>query len=384
MNVPPELVSEIIQGIDDGTSLKMCSLAGWAFREPAQRLLLTSLNLRTGKKGYADAMDLFQESPHVTSYFTRLSCLLPKMGKDADSAEIHALCAVLDSLSNVRYCHLIGAMDLPIPWTDLPPNLRLALAEFIRRQRFTELKIHSIDVLPTAMLASLCSVAPTLSLIDTSLDMAVIAPETQYQTSPPILLNLRLVFSPGIVKALTSPDFSLCLRNIRKLWWDPEVDTGGELISLLAPQLQHLRVQYKDQVQRVQPFSLPPMPHLESAEITLEAEWMIPVYMRLWIIVQAAPTSLREVCIAVVPWDSFLHPEALGTMEMIFVDSAAGPRVRWRLDTGSRRTTNSFGTFVAALQLRMSTLHEQGKLIVEQASAVDSDFSEWIVRRDEP
>ncbi|KAJ7736454.1 hypothetical protein B0H16DRAFT_1573840 [Mycena metata] len=212
------------------------------------------------------------------------------------------------------------------------------------------------------------------------------------------------------------------MTNIRKLWWYPDIDTGGRLISMLAPNLEHIRVQYKDQSATAKTLSFPPMQRLESAEVTLEYEWMLPFYARLESILAAAPDSLTEICITFAPrlrflhqtalayeWmlpfyarlesilaaapDSpteicitfaprlrFLHQTALARMDNFLADRGASPRIRWRLDVDDN-TKSSFTDFVGALEQGLPRLDTQGKLLVERRSVIDSGFSDWAIKR---
>ncbi|KAJ7761674.1 hypothetical protein B0H16DRAFT_537292 [Mycena metata] len=380
MGIPQDLVWAILQEVDDHRSLKM-SVAGIPFREPAQRMLLNSLNLGIAKEGggrpYTDAMNLLQESPHIASYFTRLYCLLPEA--NATDAEVHALCTVLYNLSNVRHCSLRGATDLPTSWTEFSPSLCLAIAEFIGRQRLAELEIHSIGTLPDAVLALCFGAAPTLSLINTSADMT--APPMKSPASSPIVQNLLVLSSPGVVDVLTSPNFGPQMTNIRKLWWDPDVDTGGRLISMLAPNLEHIRVQYKHQSTTAKILSLPPMQLLESAEVTLEYEWMLPFHARLESILTAAPDSLREICITFTPKLRFLHQTALARMDDFLTDGGA-PLIRWRLDVEDNIESSFIDFVVSALEQGMPRLHAQGKLLVERRSISDRVSVTGLLRGD--
>ncbi|KAJ7315350.1 hypothetical protein DFH08DRAFT_1086887 [Mycena albidolilacea] len=376
MDIPQELIATIIQEVDDHLSLKMCSLAGKAFCAPAQRMLLTSLDLRVARP-YTAALDLLDKSPHIASYFKRLYCPLPEASMA--EAEVDALCTVLGKLSNVRHCHFVAATNIFTLWTEFLPNVYLAVVEFTQRQRLAELEIDTITAIPSDVLALFLGAAPTVSLVNSNVDSAVTLMHS-LAPPPPIVETLRVSWSPGIADVLTSPDFRPYMHNIRKLWWDPDIDTGGRLIALVSHTLEHLCIQFFDQTNWGKTIKLPPLPRVKSVEVTLEQEWLVPVYYRFLTILTAAPDTLEEICITFAPKPDFLHPEALGQMDSIFTGSAASPRVRWRLDLKDN-PISSFAGFVGALERGLPILHAQGKLVVERSSVTNTGLSAWAGRK---
>ncbi|KAJ7306845.1 hypothetical protein DFH08DRAFT_824571 [Mycena albidolilacea] len=164
-----------------------------------------------------------------------------------------------------------------------------------------------------------------------------------------------------VADVLASPEFGPHLQNIRKLWWDSDVDGDSRLILLLFTIWNIYASSFLEK--RLKIITLPSLPQLKSVEVTLEYEWMIPVYNRFLAILTAAPDTLEEICIKFAPKPHFLYPEALGRMDDILMGSAPSPRVRRRLELKDN-LISSFDGFVGALKRGLSILHARGKLIV--------------------
>ncbi|KAJ6592357.1 hypothetical protein B0H19DRAFT_1224302, partial [Mycena capillaripes] len=167
--IPQELVGAIVGQIGDNESLKMCSLVSRMFRDPSQRILLYSLALG-GDKPYSTAWTLLRESPHAARHLRRLHCLLPD--EDAAPEQVDALlCAILNNLSNVRHCYFVGATGDLWTWPSTRPQLSLAIFEFIKRQKLAQLHVLAIHALPRAILALFLGAAPSLSIVEVSIDL---------------------------------------------------------------------------------------------------------------------------------------------------------------------------------------------------------------------
>ncbi|KAJ6566876.1 hypothetical protein B0H19DRAFT_1258059 [Mycena capillaripes] len=383
--LPQELIRAIVEEIDEDESLKMCSLVSTNFREPSQRILLHALTLGSDseddEKSYTAAWTLLQGSPHVAPYFTQLNCLLPNV--DAATADVQALCAVLGKLSHIRQSYLVGGMEDNHPWSKVPPQVAQGIADFFHRQRLEQLHVLSIGPFPKAVLALFLSAASTLTLVDASIDFSV--PAIPNPPPPFTVQNLLLLTSPGIAEVLTVPELGPYVANIRKLWWDPAVESGDKLISVLAANLEHIRIHYEDREDE-EALSLPPLPSLQSAEIALIDEDSDDPRLinELSCILKAAPTTLREISIMCSPNGALLPPEILAAVDSIVADSATAPRIRWRLDLEDAQEDEpelSIAVFEAPVKQAMPRLQEQGKVIVEQGSFMEEGFSAWAVNR---
>ncbi|KAJ6529638.1 hypothetical protein B0H19DRAFT_1384822 [Mycena capillaripes] len=378
--LPQELIRAIVEEIHDAESLKMCSLVGTIFREHTQRILLHSLTLGDDGNPPTAAWTLLQESPHVARYFKRLECMLPT--KDTGLAEVHALCAVLNSLSSVRQCYFVGGTDNdPHPWPEVPPQVAPVIIGFIQRQPLEKLHFISISSLSTGLLSILLCAAPTLSLVDTSLDRTVIA--VVFPRSSSIVQNLLLLSCPGVADLFSSPEFRPLMASIQKLWWEPALESGDGLISVVAHTIEHIRLHCTDDekanISRFLPF--PPLPSLKLAEIVAhitegDEGWFIALLSSIL----AAATGLREICVMCYHSCSFTS-ETLATVDSLLADSGASPHIRWRVDLDDADTPGvSFGDVATSVQQGMPRLLGVGKVVVEQGSFVGEGFDPWIIK----
>ncbi|KAJ6529675.1 hypothetical protein B0H19DRAFT_1193020 [Mycena capillaripes] len=375
--IPQELVRAIVDQIDDQKSLKMCSLVATMFRDHSQRILLYSLTLGDDDKPYTAAWILLQESPHIARHFRRLNCLLPEEDKTLE--QVDALCAVLSNLWSVRHCYLVGATDDPRLWPSIPPQLSLAIVEFIQRQELAQLHVFAIHALPRTVLALFLGSASSLSIVEGSVDLT--APPVEYQTVRPIAENLVLAFCPEVARVLSSREFAPQMANIRKLWWEPELEFSDRLVLVVASNLEHIRMQYEEEASRSFNHFLPPLPCLKLAEMTLDFDncdgsWLIA---RLSSILNAAPQSLQEISVICSPSDA-LERETLGEMDCKLADSPAAPRIRWRVDMDDDPEV-AYNDFRTSLMEGMPKMLAQGKLTVEKCSVVDEGFSDWAMKR---
>ncbi|KAJ6578173.1 hypothetical protein B0H19DRAFT_1338218 [Mycena capillaripes] len=372
--LPQELLRAIVEEIDDDESLRMCSLVGTIFREHSQRVLLYSLTLGDAEKVHTALWTLLQESPHVARYFRRLNCLLP-----VATDEVHALCAILGNLSTVRDCYIIGGTDHRLPWSDVPPELSLAIINFLQRQPLAQLHVLAIHALPSSFLTLFLGVAPTLSIADVSADpTATVA--TLCPSAPSIVQNLLVSLCTGIAEVLSSPEFKPSLANIRKLWCSHSEDET-RLISVVAHSLEYIRLQYDEDpsISVVRP--LPPLPSLKLFELTVDLDdcdgpWFIA---RIGSILTTATETLREISVIC---DSFHSPppETLAAVDTILTECVAAPRLRWRLDmddTDSESEISFADDFEISVCGNMPRLLARNKVVVERCSLVDEGFSIW-------
>ncbi|KAJ7853829.1 hypothetical protein B0H14DRAFT_3450017 [Mycena olivaceomarginata] len=386
-SLPPELIRAIVEEIDDVESWKMCALVATIFREHAQRSLLWSLNLGgDDDKSSTATWSLLQESPHLARYFKRLLYIPPS--EEVSFEELYALCAVLDRLSNVRQCYFIGDPDLEniCSWSDIPPQLAIASVKFIRRQtRLQELHIVSIGGLPSDTLIQFFGVAPTLSLLQTTVDITTTVGDPPSPVDS-VVQNLCLLASSDMSVVLLTAQFLPHLTGIRKLWVQPDVEKPDERISTFAQNLDHLSLECKVKPSSVVP-PLPQLPFLQSAELSFDFDdrdepWFVG---HLTAILTAASDALKEICITYDPFPSSLlnhssTPETMAAVEGAIVGSAFSPRVRWRVDVDALSEAEEFFSgFIASLQDGMPKLHEQGRLIIERYSA-DDGFGNWTLR----
>ncbi|KAJ7238816.1 hypothetical protein B0H12DRAFT_1075147 [Mycena haematopus] len=102
--IPPELLDAIVCEIYDVASLKVCSLVASTLRYSSQRILLSALTVEAEK--CAALCQLLTESPHITSYVTRLT--IRTLRTAMTSPHIESFRQILAKLQNVRRCSLDG------------------------------------------------------------------------------------------------------------------------------------------------------------------------------------------------------------------------------------------------------------------------------------
>ncbi|KAF7324264.1 hypothetical protein MVEN_02651700 [Mycena venus] len=385
--LPHELIRAIVEEIDEDQSLKMCSLVHTNFREPCQRILLHSLTVGSEdeSKAATAVWTLLQGSPHVAPYFTRLYCGVP--GPDATSANAQALCAILQKLPNIRHCYLFGRTQSPQPWSEVPPQVTAAIAEFFYRKNLTQLYVLWMS-LPKAVLTLLLNAAPTVTLLDASVEFTTSATPVISDTPLPLTVrNFLLLSSPAIAEALSGFEFRPYVASIQKLWWKPNAKFSDKLISVLAPKLKHIRVQYEDQNDKdefdmLPILSLPPLPALESAELPLTNDDPQNIE-NICSISRAAPGTLREISVMCSPTD-LLPSEFLEDLDSALAVCVIIPWIRWRVDLkGAKRAEGELSgvVFASAVKQGMPKLHKQGKVIFEQCSFSREGFGSWTVDR---
>ncbi|KAF7346751.1 F-box domain-containing protein [Mycena sanguinolenta] len=386
--LPPELIHAIVAEIHDTTSLKMCSLVAGIFLESCQRILFRSLMI--AKDGdHVESLVLWsrlQQSPHLGLYFESLVCTLPSL--NAPHAELNALCAVLDRLTNIRQCVLVGdAIQADrCQWHSLPSQLSAAILKFIQRPQLSQLHIFSIASLPGDVLA-MCLAARTLSLVEVSVDTMTAADAVAPFSAA--VENLSISCCPGaggIVDILRSPQYSSNVAKIRNLWVEDRV--GSKLIWTLAENLQHIRIDTDTDTGSLADFvSIPPqLSCLRSFEVALsfherDDPSFVPILTSL---AEAASATLQEICVTYAPmyglqFNPSLVPQTMAGVEIAIVGCVGSPRIRWRLDP-LRNPETFFDTFSASLVEGMPRLHKEGRLIVEKYSFDDESLFSWVER----
>ncbi|KAF7376968.1 hypothetical protein MSAN_00114600 [Mycena sanguinolenta] len=376
--LPPELIHAIVGEIGEVGSLKMCSLVSRIFLESCQKTLFRSLTIADDHVESSTLWSRLQESPHLGRYVESIVCIFPQ--PNAPNAELHALCGILDHLTNVRQCVLVGDPELEdlYHWRDLPTQFSAAIVNLIQRLQLSQLHVFSIASLPGDILTMFFAAAPTLTFLETSVD-----PMTTADVVGPSLLTLRnlaIACSPSIANVLTSPRCSPHVARIRKLWVD---DASSRLISTMAQNLQHIRIEPDADKANLADFP-PQLPCLQSSEIALNFDQRdSPLFITiLSSLAEAASSTLEEICVTyaplyISPLDSSLAPQTMVAVETAIVGCGGVPRIRWRLDV-SRDREEFFNEFSVCLAKGMSKLHKYGRLIVERYSSDDEGMFSWV------
>ncbi|KAJ7658285.1 hypothetical protein DFH06DRAFT_1196530 [Mycena polygramma] len=374
LRLPQELIHAIVHEVDDNESLKRCSLVSPAFREPSQRILLHLLTIGESgdDKPFTVVSAFLQKSPHIAAYCTQLACALPDA--DAPPAEIRALSAILPVLSNVRCCYLIGEEGKHQAWHQ---EASRSILEFLRVGRLATLHVLCIKALPIAVLGAFFGAAPTLSLFEIEVERNTL--EDEYSPPPPLVKSLLLMSSSGVAPVLLSRQFGPQLANIRKLFWNRADDDEEMLISSVAHNVDHIRMQYDSDTEPSRP--LPPLLRVESVEIPVDLDETgdLSAIERVASVLTAAPKTLKAIFILCLP-EELPVQDILTAIDDLVIGSPACPRLCWRVDLEDQEHF-TLAEYAAALQLGMPKLHAKGKLNVEPCSFMEEGFSHWAARK---
>ncbi|KAJ6467092.1 hypothetical protein C8R47DRAFT_1078807 [Mycena vitilis] len=374
LRLPQELIHAIVHEVEDNESLKRCSLVSPAFREPSQRILLHSLAIGDsgGDKPFTVVSAFFQESPHVAKYCTQLACALPDA--DAPPAEIRALSGILPVLSNVRCCYLIGEEGKNQEWHH---EASWSILEFLRVGRLATLHVLCIKALPIAVLGAFFGAVPTLSLFEIEVERNT--PDNDYLPPTPLVKNLLIMSPSGVLPVLLSSQFSPQVENIRKLFWNRADDDEELLISSVAHNVDHIRMQYESDTEPSRP--LPPLLRIESVEIPVDLDETgdLCAIERVASVLTAAPQTLKAIFMLCLP-EKLPVQGILTAIDDLVIRSAACPRLCWRVDFEGQEDFTP-AEYAAALEQGMPKLHAKGKLDVEPCSFMEEGFSHWATRK---
>ncbi|KAF7346749.1 hypothetical protein MSAN_01813300 [Mycena sanguinolenta] len=368
--LPPELIHAIVAEIGEAESLKTCSLVARIFIESCQRTLFNSLIIAKDSEGGIEPVVLWsrlQESPHLGRYFESLVCLLPAI--DAPQEELDAFCTVLDRLTNIRRCVLMGDPhsepgEYRCQWHDLPSQLSGGIVKFIQRLQLSQLHI-SFASLPGDILTMFLAAAPTVTFYESSVDTVVATDLTAVSAT---VENLAVLCSPSIADALASSRYLPHVSRIRKLCVDDHTSSQTQTQPALADFVP-----------------LPSrLPCLRSIAIATSFDRrddpsFVPMVAS---VAEAVSATLQEICVTYAPMygpqlNSSLTPETIAGVEAAIIGCAGSPRIRWRLEPP---TEAFFDTFSTSLVEGFPRLHKAGRILVEQYCADDEDLFSWVER----
>ncbi|KAJ7176989.1 hypothetical protein C8R46DRAFT_1346901 [Mycena filopes] len=387
--LPHELLAAILAEIDDFRTLKNCSLASTALRDPSQRLLLRSLTLGGDEPKYAAAAALLRTSPHVAAYFTTLSFLLPAAVAPSDDTD--SLREVLPKLTNVRICYILGTIGGLRPWHEVPAPLAASLFAFLHRAPLAQLHIIAFAALPTDILCAFLSTAPTLSFLGVAA-AADTNPEIADAPSSLGVQNLLLTACSTVVDALTSPALSARLPNLRAICADPDLEYGHRMLSAFAHQLQHIELErsgidFRREAASAPPAPLPPMPLLRSANLAIAFDPRETPHLiaRISSLLFHNPPNLylqhlRIACSDIQRWpvDPYMEPATIAALDALLADSSLRT-VRWALHVLPKHV-GEFAAFANGMERGMPRFTGEdrgGRLVVERWEVV-RELGDWV------
>ncbi|KAJ7479058.1 hypothetical protein FB451DRAFT_1240506 [Mycena latifolia] len=241
--VPQELIDAIVNEVEDAKALKACSLTASAFREPSQRMLIHSLTLsRHASRPSANAWCArLTESPRIARYITTVTIYLSF--EDTKPPAVHTLQTIFARLMNVRRCVFSSGHDYFCPWEDLTPVAQVVV-DFIQSQKLAELNVRYFANLPPSVLACFLSAAPKISFLSVQVDTDAIGEHlSNVKMAPSKPKQLLLAEdSSRVCDALTRPEFSSYMSDLRILEVWPEPEYRIDMLSSASTQLEHICV----------------------------------------------------------------------------------------------------------------------------------------------
>ncbi|KAF7347160.1 hypothetical protein MVEN_01470500 [Mycena venus] len=378
-SLPQELVNAIVYEIDNCASLKACALAGSMFRQPSQRILLSSLTLRRNFKG---AHALLEKSPHVAAYVTRLSIRI----ENANAPSIERFFRIINKLANVRQCLLSGMKDVFGP-NYHTPTLISALFDFLARQPLRELHVLSVTEAPPAVILRLLATAPLVSFYDVFVKKD---PDTFSSDSTPCdgPQHARKVedliveqVAHNVYELLALPRFKSYTSALRRLFVHSLdcTDPSAKLISACAATLEHIHLHLRGQVLGGPQISASALPLLRSAEFSLffpsnAAPW----FSNLVLAIVGTSPLLADIVISFIPISrrasmagALLHGTLLTALDAALMMHSARPIIRWRFDfepqfIEERSRAEFFAKATDVIETGMPKLREERRLVVQR------------------
>ncbi|KAF7342622.1 hypothetical protein MSAN_02019000 [Mycena sanguinolenta] len=397
MILPQELLNAIVQGIDDPSTLKSCSLAGSSLREESQRILLHSLTL--GVESHAAKSAILDESPHIATYIVDLTVYIPNPDEIVDleltGADIQS---ILRRLQNVRRC----VFDVPesspscVYWPELPHAFSSTYLHFLSRQQsLRELRIANVFELPLDVILSLLTAAPTLILNRVGVVQDLRDSELSLHHLPSLR---RLILEPGCPRVclcglFARRQYSPLTSGLTYLEIQASDHTVQENISIIAnaaETLHSLRIETERDVLSVLSVNgrqlitcpLPSLPALLSLEYVLPLSALTAPWFLDAILEVLAPESnpkLTDLTLVFRYSNPTMRgfPSAIKVNAMSMLDAAlaahpASPclKVRWNVDMERFNVVfdyaQHFHKFVRMVQQAMPSAQVRGKLVVER------------------
>ncbi|KAJ7023265.1 hypothetical protein C8F04DRAFT_189923 [Mycena alexandri] len=327
IDVPQELVDNIVTMVGDFRSLKACSLAARIFRHRSQRILLQSMTLSASPRGprvqnFSAARTFLEDSPHVAQCVLHLKLFLRHPGDFGDLQE------VLGRLANVVSCSIEGWR--PFKWNHLPPGLSKAILSFLSGQSVQRLYMECIISLPGIIVIHS---AASLSFYDVQIAQHT---EEPLPLDSPVLHSLILRGRCGsIYSYLTGQALGVHLSGLRRLSINPQ-HTPTETISLItavAGNLEHIHFACSGLRLEADFLALPALPTLRSVSgfTHYTSQWISGLAETIIsILTSGSSPYLKEVLLTFPSLPELPIAPALA-LDAAICTHPANPSIRWRM-----------------------------------------------------
>ncbi|KAJ6535605.1 hypothetical protein B0H19DRAFT_1241082 [Mycena capillaripes] len=385
--IPQELIDTIVNEVDpsDKKSLKACSETALALRDSSQRILFRSFTLKCGGAemgpNYSSARARVTESPRIAGYITRLNIILP-VTSVTDSTVVEDFRQVLGKVPNVRRCDIVGKHG-GIPWYEYVPGLEEAIIQFLWHQTLGEVYISRLN-LRSHLIALLVARVPTLTLdgirVNNSKDTASTPLHFDLFTTHPRILQTD---SDDVCNFLCRPEVAAYSTDLACLVIPLYPGHVTPLLAITASNLEHVRFHCSGPMpQAVSP--LPAFPLLRSIGLTLAFMVLnIPWILQVLSSSIEASDRVEEVMIAYLPirWENLdeLKSDVMASLDEMLSCHPTVQRIRWRFDLHRVELPDGIQSLPEVeryLQKGMPTMHEQGRLVVEEYSYA-TEREEW-------
>ncbi|KAF4571198.1 hypothetical protein EYR36_008527 [Pleurotus pulmonarius] len=228
MQIPLEIVGQIIAYVEESSSLRACSLVDRAWLPFTRELLYNKVSIPPSEKGRAK-IEFFEQSPHLGPYVRTLSvvCRL--------SPEIAPAMTRLSIIfPNTECLQLMGFPRLQ--WTALPSEFtesfqQLVASGLLKSLYLTWFRFQEEDVLGD-LLRSCSKTLEALRLrsLHNPIDITLIAPGEAPEISFPELGTLALV---SVATSSPTSSYRLATPSLTFLSWESTITTLPYLINIL-------------------------------------------------------------------------------------------------------------------------------------------------------
>ncbi|KAJ7054272.1 hypothetical protein C8F01DRAFT_1164636 [Mycena amicta] len=372
-NLPQELLEAIVYELYDVPALKLCALAAPQLRQPSQRLLLHKLHLR--HDNMLAVLVLFEESPLIVAYFTRLHiCLSATLLRNQSTLQL-----VLNRLDAVNICVVQGWHPT---WAmkNIEPGSLDPLWAFVRTHSSRELQLQSLAFVPRHLFSDLLGGTQSVHLD------GVFVPRTEDVVPfPPVRSPTlrRLHIRRGCLPVLEMLAHTPLAAHVSAIQHLTLFVSGANypdclaIISRSAMTLQYLH--FHSLNIQIRPASFPPLPVLRRVEFAFDnssridgGHWLASALPSLLDPPSEQSPALEELCI-IFEWtfssielDAILHQGTLEDLDSMLSAHPARPRISWAFPE------SCVGEFDRKIRSYMPMSSDSGRFLVRSwSSGVD-------------
>ncbi|KAJ7484168.1 hypothetical protein FB451DRAFT_1554764 [Mycena latifolia] len=267
-----DVLTAVIEQLDDEDTIKVFSLAGRAMLLPSQRRLFSTLTVYSefseNPATFARARTLLQESPHIATYIQDLIVDMPALPKE----DATPLVFLLETVQNVRRFKMMPRRS--VSWNTMPVVLTAAILAITSRPSIDELYFAGFHSVPLTFLFRAFTSFRTLSIIIAEQDrFGTTEIEELFASSFNSHLEELCFDTPSPLAGSTvHPIFdfihrSQCLKLLKRLQISlnhGDTNYESKLLTSVASTLQHLEINLRE---NLAPLDLPCFEVLRSFQL---------------------------------------------------------------------------------------------------------------------